>query len=206
MNTGFLLLMYDVSMQKMDILRKRVEELYISGDPNADAWIDWAYSNHVLVVANLTERIAKTHGANAELAVAGALLHDIADAVMPRSTAEHQAESLRLAEKLLQECGFNTGDTEFIVNEVIKPHGCNELMPTTLEGKAMATADGASHFLTDFFLVFCWRHYGPKDDYQAFKDWMRVKIEKHYTKKLFFEDIRQEVRPRYEALKLIFAE
>jgi hypothetical protein len=78
-------------------------------------------------------------------------------------------------------------------------------MPTTLEGKVMASADGAAHFLTDFYPLFCWRHYGPKDDYQAFKAWMRVKMEKDYHKKLFFEDIKQEVTSRYEALKLIFA-
>jgi putative nucleotidyltransferase with HDIG domain len=196
--------MYDIYMQKLDALRQNVEKLYTSGDPKADVWIDWSYPNHVLVVADLTERIAKAQGANVELAVAGALLHDVADAVMARKSAEHESESLTLAEKLLQQSGFGAKDTAFVVNEIIKPHSCKELMPTTLEGKVMATADGAAHFLTDFYPLFCWRHYGPKDDYQTFKDWMRVKIEKDFTKKLFFEDIKQEVQPHYEALKLIF--
>jgi putative nucleotidyltransferase with HDIG domain len=191
-------------MQRLNTLRQNVEELYAANNPNADVWIDWGYKNHVLVVADLTEKIAKAQGANVELAVAGALLHDIADAVMARKRPEHEAESLKLAEKLLQESGFGREDTAFIVNEIIKPHSCKELMPTVLEGKVMATADGAAHFLTDFYPLFCWRHYGQKDDYQAFKDWMRAKMEKDFTKKLFFEDIKQGVLPRYEALKAVF--
>lgn len=192
------------TLQKLDILRQKVEELYTSGNPKADAWIDWGYPNHVLVVASLTERIAKAQHANVELAVAGALVHDIADAVMARNSPEHEAESLKLAENLLKESGFDAKDTVFVVNEIIKPHSCKELMPTVLEGKVMATADGAAHFLTGFYPLFCWRHYGPKDDYQAFKDWMRNKMEKDFNKKLFFDDIKREVQPRYEALKLLF--
>jgi hypothetical protein len=191
-------------MQNLDTLKQKVDKLYTSGDPKADPWIDWSYPNHVLVVAELSERIAKTHGAKAELAVAGALLHDVADAVMSRFNPRHEAESLAIAGRLLQESGFSAADAAFVVNEIIKPHSCKELKPTALEGKVMATADGAAHFLSDFYPLFCWRHYGPKDDYAAFKDWMRGKMEKDFTAKLFFEDIKEEVRPRYEALRLVF--
>ena len=146
-------------MQTLDILRQKVEALYTANNPKADVWIDWAYPNHVLVVADLTEKIATAQGANVELAVAGALLHDIADATMARSTRGHEAESLKLAEELLLASGYSTEDAVFVVNEIIKPHSCKELMPTALEGKVMATADGAAHFLTDFYPLFCWRDY-----------------------------------------------
>jgi hypothetical protein len=192
-------------MQNLETLRGAVERLYTAHNPKADVWTDWAYPNHVLVVAGLTERLARAHSARTEQAIAGALLHDIADAVMARKSPDHEEQSLRLAEKLLQESGFDAEDTAFVVTEIIKPHSCKELMPTTLEGKVMASADGAAHFLTDFYPLFCWRHYGPQDNYRAFKAWMLEKMEKDYHKKLFFEDIRQEVKPRYEALKLIFS-
>jgi hypothetical protein len=78
-------------------------------------------------------------------------------------------------------------------------------MPTVLEGKVMATADGAAHFLTDFYSLFCWRHYGPQDDYAVFKAWVLSKMEKDINKKLFFDDVKQQVLPRYEALKLVFS-
>lgn len=191
-------------MQPLDTLRQNVEKLYKANNSNADVWNDWGYPNHVLFVADLTEKIAKAQGAKVDLAVAGALLHDIADAVMERKNPSHEDESLKIAERLLKESGFSAEDTAFVVDEIIKPHSCKELMPTTLEGKVMATADGAAHFLTDFYPVFCWRNYGPQKDYQAFKNWMLAKMEKDVNKKLFFDDIKQEVMPRYEALKLIF--
>jgi aromatic ring-opening dioxygenase catalytic subunit (LigB family) len=193
-------------MEKLDALRQAVEKLYTQGNPGADVWVYWAYPNHVLVVADLAEKIAKAHDANVTFAVAGALLHDIADAVMARKSENHEAESLKLAGQLLQETGFSAEDTGFILHEIIEPHSCKDLMPTKLEGKVVATADGAAHFLTDFYPHFCWQHYGPKDDYQVFKDWMLQKMEKDFTKKLFFEDIKQEVAPHYEALKLVFAQ
>jgi putative nucleotidyltransferase with HDIG domain len=192
-------------MQKLDILRQNVEDLYTSNNPDADVWIDWSYPNHVLFVADLTGKIAAAQHANAELAVAGALLHDVADAVMSRRNPEHEAKSLALADEILRKCGFSEDETTFVVREIIKPHSCKKLMPTSLEGKVMATADGAAHFLTDFYPLFCWRHYGPQDDYEAFKAWMRGKIEKDFTKKLFFDDIKQQVLPHYEALKLVFS-
>jgi putative nucleotidyltransferase with HDIG domain len=192
-------------MQKLDSLRKNVETLYTANNPEADVWIDWGYKNHVLFVAHYTEKIALAQHANVELAVAGALLHDIADAVMARRNPEHEAKSLALADELLQKSGFSKDETAFVVNEIIKPHSCKEIMPTALEGKVMATADGAAHFLTDFYPLFCWRHYGPEDNYQAFKTWMLGKIEKDFNKKLFFDDVKQEVLPRYEALKLVFS-
>jgi len=192
-------------MQKLDTLKQIVHELYTVHNANADPWVDWAYPNHVLVVAGLAENIAKTQHADVERAVAGALLHDIADAVTVRRDPAHEAKSLALADELLRKSGFSEKDVVYIVDEIIKPHSCKELMPTTLEGKVVATADGAAHFLTDFYPLFCWRHYGGQDDYNAFKAWMFAKMEKDITKKFFFDDIKQQVLPRYEALKLIFS-
>jgi 5'-deoxynucleotidase YfbR-like HD superfamily hydrolase len=193
-------------MQKLDILRQKVEALYTAHNPEADVWTDWSYKNHVLFVANLTEKIAVAQHANVEQAVAGALVHDIADSVMGRKNPEHKAKSLTLGEELLQESGFSKDEIDFIINEIVKPHSCYEpLLPTVLEGKVMATADGAAHFLTDFYPLFCWRHYGPEDDYQVFKAWMLRKMEKDFHKKLFFDDVKQEVLPHYEALKLVFS-
>jgi putative nucleotidyltransferase with HDIG domain len=193
-------------MKPLQTLRQKVETLYTGDDPNADPWIDWGYKNHVLWVADKTEKIAQKQGANVDLAVAGALLHDIADAVTSRKDPDHEAKSLELADRLLHESGFSLEDITFIVMEIIKPHSCKELMPTALEGKVMATADGAAHFMTDFYLVFLWRHFGPQPpDYQTFKDWVLKKMEKDITKKFFFDDVKAEVMPRYDVLKQLFS-
>lgn len=160
----------------------------------------------MLFVANLTKEISEKHDANPELSIAGALLHDIADSEMPRRSDKHEAKSLEIAEKLLDESGYTSDETAYIITEIIKPHSCNPVLPTKIEGKVMAAADGAAHFLTDFYLHFCWQHYGPEDDFSVFKKWVLTKIEKDFTKKLFFDDIRSQVRPQYEAVKLMFSQ
>jgi putative nucleotidyltransferase with HDIG domain len=174
-------------MNRLDVLRKQVEALYLSGNPNADEWIDWAYENHVLFVANYAEELAKKHGANVEFVVAGALLHDVADAIMDRYNPEHEAESLKTAERVLRESGFDEKETNEIVHGIIEPHSCRERLPESLEGRVVATADGASHFLTDFYAYFCWKHYGPEDDFSVFKDWVNKKIEKTMQEKYFLK-------------------
>jgi putative nucleotidyltransferase with HDIG domain len=191
-------------MNRLDVLRKQVETLYLAGDPNADEWIDWAYENHVLFVADYAEELAKKHSANVEFVVAGALLHDVADAVMDRDNPEHEAKSLKIAEQVLHESGFDEKETNEIVYEIIEPHSCRERLPETIEGRVVATADGASHFLTEFYAYFCWKHYGPEDNFSVFKDWVNKKIEKDFTKKIFFEEVKKEILPKYEALKLVF--
>lgn len=189
---------------KLEKVKKEVKAIYTGKNPNADPWIVWAYPNHVQVVAKNAERIARTHGANIEFCVAGALLHDIADAVMTRFTPGHEEESLRIANEILEKCGYSDEERNFIVQEIIFPHSCSHTIPTKLEGKVLATADAMAHFQTDFFLYFAWQHLGGKD-LRELKQWVLVKIEKHFHKKIFFEDFRKEVEPEYNAVKLLFS-
>lgn len=191
-------------MKRLDSLRQTVENLYHTPNPDADKWISWAYPNHVLVAAKNAERIAMKYNANQEFCIAGALLHDIGDAVMTRFTEGHEKESLRIADAILDKCGYNEKERKFIVNEVIAPHSCSHTMPTALEGKVVATADAMAHFQTDFFLYFAWQHLGGKD-LSSLKQWVLIKIEKHFHKKIFFDECKTEVEPEYKAIKLLFS-
>ena len=190
-------------MQRLDSVRQNVDVLYSANHLEADQWIHWGYPNHVLVVAEQTEKLANQHGANIELAVTGALLHDIADAVMSRFNPEHEERSLKIAGDILAKSGFTKDETHFVREEILRPHSCKKLLPTTIEGKVMATADSMAHFVTDFYLYFCWQNYGP-GDYEDFIEWVPKKIEKDFTRKIFFDDAREAVRPKYEALKILF--
>jgi putative nucleotidyltransferase with HDIG domain len=190
-------------MSKLDDLRSLVHECYTAPGPNADVWIGWAYPNHVLKVAETTQQLAQKYGANIEQAVAGALLHDIADSIMPRASTDHEKQSLHMAKELLGKAGYSWLETRFIIDEIIGPHSCNDTMPTTQEGKVVATADGMSHFTTDFFPHFSWQHYGP-GEYEPFKAWALQKSYKHFTRKIFFDDEREQVRPKYEAIEAFF--
>src|SRR5882724_6906604 len=98
-------------MQKLDALRQAVDDLYVANNPGADVWNDWGYENHVLFVAERTEKLAVAHNADVDLAVAGALTHDIADAVMARRALRHEAKSLEIAAELLAQCGYSADET-----------------------------------------------------------------------------------------------
>src|ERR1035437_210079 len=101
-------------MSRLDKVKKSVEELYLSGSPKADLWISWGYPNHVLFVAKNAGELALSKGANAEFCVAGALLHDIADAVMDRSEQGHEQRCIVMAEEILKKSGFDEKEIETI--------------------------------------------------------------------------------------------
>ena len=189
---------------RLEKVKAEVDSLYKEHNPNADPWIVWAYPNHVQVVAKNAERIATEQGANKEFCIVGGLLHDVADAVMPRFTEGHEKESLRIANELLEKCEYDENERNFIINEIIAPHSCNQIMPTEIEGKIVATADAMAHFQTDFFLYFAWQHLGGKD-LPSLKKWVLIKIEKHFNKKIFFNEYRTEVESEYNAIKLLFS-
>ena len=189
---------------RIEKVKIEVAKLYNGNNLNADPWIVWAYPNHVQVVAKNAARIAAEQKADVEMSVAGALLHDIADTSMSRFANGHEEESLRIAYDILEKCGYNGQEREFIVNEIIAPHSCSHTFPTTLEGKVVATADAMAHFQTDFFLYFAWQHLGGKD-LSSLKEWVLIKIEKHYGKKILFDKYRKEIELEYKAIKLLFS-
>lgn len=191
-------------MNRLAIIQRRVNELYNLHSPSADPWIVWGYPNHVLEVAQVAEQLATRYQANVEFCIAGALLHDIGDAVNPRNHPNHTNESLRLAQTLLQEARYKNDEIKTIVHEIIAPHSCNETLPTALEGKILATADAVTHFTTDFFLYFGWKHMGSSDFY-SYKQFVLNKLEKNYNRKIFFDDVRKEMTPRYLALMEVYS-
>jgi len=191
-------------MTRLDALANKVDELYRKPKSGADPFIQWGYLNHLLVVAKFARDIAILKSANEEVCVAGALLHDIADTAMSRFHKNHEEKSLEMARTLLAETGFSGTEIAEIVNEVIVPHSCRDVLPTKLEGKVLATADALAHFETDFYLYFAWENLGG-EDYLAFKKWTLQKIEKDFNRKIFFDDTREKTRPNYEAIKRMFS-
>lgn len=192
-------------MNRSTHLERLVRDLYESKNLKRGDWADWLYENHVIWVADKAEEIAQAYGVNVEYARVAALLHDIADAEMSRFEPNHEVRSLEIARDLLQKSGFNTEEIELIVNDAIKYHSCNDnQMPSSEEGQVLATADAIAHFQTDFFIhAFA---DASLNEYAKRKQWALKKIEKDFHKKLFFKEIKEEVRPQYETLKLLFSQ
>ena len=189
-------------MNKHERVAQLVQQAYAS---STDALAHWMWDNHVQMVAQKAEELSRQHNANIDLAVAGAWLHDFGDAFVNRHDKQFEAISEKKSRALLKESEYTPDEIEEVMNAVIKPHECREdCLPLTLEGKILTTADAYAHFMTSFYTEFCWMHIPENKTYPEFIDWVTEKFERDLHTKIFFEDVREQVMPRYGALKEVF--
>lgn len=192
-------------MNKLQELEKKVKNLYQDKDPHRADWADWMFDNHVLVVANIATELAKKYGANEELTRVAALLHDIADAKMKRDGEKHKTISLQMARELMIEFNYNEDEITLVVDDAIRYHSChgNE-HPASLEGKLLSTADSLAHLKTDFYLFATWA-FSQDMTLDEIKKWTLTKIDRDLQYKIFFEEIRKDVRSDYNRIKELFS-
>ena len=190
-------------MDRITSLKERVLSLYQAKNPNRVDWADWLCANHVFVVADMAGELAQRKGADISLAMAAGMLHDVADTIMKRDNPQHEEESLRIAKNLLTECGFTPKEIN-IVEDALIFHSCRDgKIPHFPEGKIMATADALAHLKTDFY-QFAYTEKSKNSTHEQIKSWALPKIERDFVHKIFFEDVREQVRPKYEELKTFF--
>lgn len=107
--------------------------------------------------------------------------------------------------KVLKQASYSPAEITQVMDEVIAPHSCKDgEFPTTLEGKVMATADALAHLNTDFYVQFAWKHLPDGKTYPEFLQWVAEKIERDFNAKIFFDEVKVEIEPRYQALKSVF--
>lgn len=179
-----------------------VEQVYLSSKQNIALWM---WQNHLQFVAQKALELSGKFNANADLAVAGAFLHDFGDVFVSRHANNHEEISKQEAIKVLQKADYSSQEIQEILENVIAPHSCYEgNMPETLEGKVLATADALAHLTTDFYVQFAWKNMPDGKSYQEFLVWVSEKLERDFNDKIFFEEIKKEVQEKYLALKLVF--
>lgn len=194
-------------MARLDDLTRAIAALYSKKQGDRDElWVRWLYPNHVLVVAEKAEALAKQKGANAELSRVAALLHDIADIKWRRANPEHAAESLRIARELMQQHGYTDQEVALVVDDAIRYHSCydNE-RPKSTEGLVLATADSLAHLQTNFYIFAAWRFGGLGESFEEISAWVLKKIERDLNSKISFDDARDMVRSDYETIKRLFS-
>ncbi len=166
----------------------------------------WIWQNHVPVVAARALELSKEHSANADLAVAGAWLHDFGDAFVHRFDSQHAATTEREAKKVLVKAGYSKVEIKMVFDEVIAPHSCRDgVLPTTIEGKVLATADALAHLTTDFYLQFAWMHLPEHKTYEQFRQWVTEKLDRDFRVKIQFEELQDDLIGRYLSLRDVFA-
>lgn len=191
--------------KRLSALEQKVRELYSAKDPSRAAeWADWLVNNHVFVVADFAEQLAKQKGSNVELARCAGFLHDIADINMGR-TPEHAQASLDISAQLMREFGYSDQDIDIVVGDAIRRHNCHgDVRPKTDVGKILSTSDALAHLTTDFYL-FATYMFRKQRSFDETKLWAKEKIYRDYNVKIAYDDIREQYKHDYEVLFNLFS-
>ena len=189
-------------MDRSKIAFAEVNELYSMATTSMGKWM---WQNHTQWVADKTKNLAEKYGANAEQAYCAALLHDLGDSKYERGHESFDSWSWETGKAILKKAGFRKAERDAVL-EAIRTHSCHPgHLPTALEGKVLATADGMWHLQTSFFPVICYMNRPDNtNSYEEWQAWFDGKIERDFGPKIFFEDEKEEVRKDYEALKHVF--
>ena len=191
-------------MKRVDKVFDLVKEVYEHSEVRPMG--AWMWNNHVQWVADKTRDLANKYEADNEKAVSAALLHDLGDSRFERNHPDFDQWSEDEGYEILKESGFNDAEAKEIIEIVVKPHSCRpENMPTTIEGKVLATADAMFHLQTNFFVVLGYKNIpAHTKTLTEWRDWFNEAVERNYKSKIFFDDERSEVESDYQALKRIF--
>jgi len=189
-------------MTRLDDLWKEVTFLYNQKLDTREDWADWLYPNHVIPVTNNAKKIAEQKGANVELSQVAALLHDVADYKMKRADSNHETESLAVGRELMQKHGYTDQEIQLVIDDAVKYHSCHDNeRPKSLEGLVLATADSLAHLQTDFYFFAAVGFGQSGRSFDQYRTWLQKKIERDMYSKISFDDIREQVRPNYDAIK-----
>lgn len=184
-------------------LKQLVEQAYLASSHD---FSQWSWANHVPLVAEKALDLAQKLSADVDIAVAGALLHDFGDAFVYRFDSTHEMVSEKESTRVMKQAGYTDEQIAVVLTDVIPPHSCHDdNLPQTLEAQILATADAWAHLSSDFYLQFAWKHLPEGKTFPEFVTWAREKIERDYRRKIFFDEVRDELADRYNALTKIFS-
>lgn len=141
----------------------------------------WFYGVHLLGVKKFAkELLKKLPEANKEIVLLGVWLHDLQR--VRGIKGDHAKMGAVEAEKVMNQFGYSEKIIKH-VKEMILAHSCNtRLLPKTLEGKILASADAMSHYVNDFYLTIATTR---ERDLAGFKKWAMEKLDRDYKKKYF---------------------
>lgn len=173
-------------MQKIEEL---VEARYGQGSGAQGAIARLFYREHVLPVAELSDKLALKYGADRTVVRLGALLHDIA---LAEGKEPHDEVGAQMAYEILV---VNWADKEVAerVRDIVQSHRCNVRIPRTLEAKVVATADAIAHFYPEFY---------KSSAKLSGEDWAQMMsakldvLEREYERKVFFADEKAMLKQR----------
>jgi hypothetical protein len=105
----------------------------------------------------------------------------------------------------MREFGYNANDMKIVIEDALKRRSREENDgPVTLEGKVLATANALAHLQTDFYVYATWAK-GREMSLSGLKTWVLEKAARDFNTSIWFDDVREQVRPDYERIVALYS-
>lgn len=101
---------------------------------------------HIKAVVKNATLLAKEYGADAEVVIIAAWLHDIASITSYDLYKEHHIHGARIAKEILDELGYPSEKTALVQKCVLNHRGSELKDKSSIEEICVADGDGVSHF------------------------------------------------------------
>ncbi len=157
---------------------------------------------HIIAVVKNVEILAKQYGADIEIVIIAAWLHDIASITDYSLYDKHHIHGARIADEILQKLNYDKEKIIIVQNCILNHRGsikCNRLL---VEELCVADADAISHF--DNLPSLFYLAYVKKElDITEGKQFVKSKLERSYSK--LSEKSKDFYRDKFEQLMSILA-
>lgn len=157
------------------------------------------FTYHFVQVVDYAERLADELGGDKEVISLAAWLHDIGSIVYGREN--HHETGAKIAVEKLRELGYPVEKIELIKNCILHHRGSQQHERKSIEEQIVAEADAMSNFdnLSGIFkAAFVYENLDQGDAAIS----VREKLERKWNK-LHFENSRNMIRPKFEAVMLL---
>ena len=180
-------------MDKISRIKLMVKQESEENKKLAVGFFDWHLSSVEKFSRMMLKKFPK---ADKESVLLSVWLHDLQR--IRNLEGDHAKMGAVEAEKVMKEFGYPNERIKK-VQEIIYSHSCDkEPMPSSLEGKILASADAMSHYVKDFYLTIAVSDQRNLEDY---KKWALTKLEKDYNKKIFFPFAKKMIAKRHKIIK-----
>ena len=174
-----------------DIIEYLKNEIYERSQKEENKFGKGVYY-HIEAVAKNGELLAKQFGADEEVVIIAAWLHDIASVTDYNLYEMHHIHGAKIAEDILKKLNYDEDKTELVKNCIINHRGSIKNEKLTIEEQCVADADAISHFdsVPDLlYLAYKQKGMSIKEG----KEFVKNKLERSYNKlsdmsKNFYKD------------------
>ena len=158
---------------------------------------------HIEAVAKNAELLAEQYGADKEVAVIAAWLHDIASVTDYSLYEEHHIHGAEIAQEILKQLGYDSDRIGLVQNCIRNHRGSVNGKPSTKEEICVADADAVSHFDNLPSLLFL-AYRTKRMDFEAGKSFVTDKLKRSFAK--LSDESKFFYRSKYEHVMDVLGE